>query len=125
MTKGSGAKLSAWVGARHAALDRLANYSKMAIDAGVPERRLRIAEHHGVAIGNLMARVLGDLNLSDEQRAVAPEVVHRHLTLLESSLSCSHPCRTLSRSLSAKGRRYRTRCRAATATHPSMTPTDG
>jgi hypothetical protein len=55
----------------------LATYYKIAIDANVLERQLRMAEHHGVAIGNLLRGVLGDLKLSEEHRTNAPAIVRR------------------------------------------------
>lgn len=72
--------LHAWVTARRAALDALARYSKMAIDVGVAERQVALAERVGVMIGTLVAAVLDELSLSTEQKLIAPEVVRRHLT---------------------------------------------
>jgi hypothetical protein len=78
------ATLHIWIVARRDALDRLARFSKMAIDAGVAERLVAIAEGLGQAIGGVLRAVLGDLNLTEEQLAIAPESVRRHLRLLES-----------------------------------------
>lgn len=74
------ATLHAWIVARRHAIDALARYSKMAIDAGVAERQVQLAERVGVMIGTLVSAVLGELSLSPEQRLIAPEVVRRHLT---------------------------------------------
>lgn len=72
--------LHAWVSARRNALDSLARYSKMAIDAGVAERQVALAERVGVMIGTLVAAVLDELELTAGQRLIAPDVVRRHLT---------------------------------------------
>lgn len=73
-------QLHAWITARRHSLDALARYSKMAIDAGVAERQVALAERVGVMIGTLVAAVLDELGLSAEQKVIAPEVVRRHLT---------------------------------------------
>jgi hypothetical protein len=72
-----------WIQAQQYAVDRLARYSKMALDAGVAERMVNIAEKLADYITPLLQGVLGDLGLSGEQRKRAPEVVGRHLRLLE------------------------------------------
>ena len=75
--------LHIWIKARQDAVDRLARYSKMAIDVGVEERLVRAAEHIGGLMGRVLQAVLDDLNLTAAQKAIAPAVVHRHLTVLE------------------------------------------
>lgn len=77
------ATLHLWIKARQDAVDRLARYSKMAIDVGVEERLVRAAEHIGGLMGRVLQAVLDDLSLTAEQKALAPGVVHRHLTVLE------------------------------------------
>lgn len=72
-----------WIQAQTHAVDRLARYCKMALDAGVAERMVRMAEKLGDLIAPLLQGVLSDLQLSPEQQAKAPEVVGRHLKLLE------------------------------------------
>lgn len=59
--------------------DRLARFAKMAADAGVAERRVRMAESQGQAIAALITRVLEDLGLTLEQRQAAPAIVRRRL----------------------------------------------
>lgn len=76
-------ELHAWVHAHQQALDRLAKFSKMAIDAGVAERHVRVAERYGEVIARLLDGVLGDLDLTPAQLKKASTVVPRHLTLLE------------------------------------------
>lgn len=52
---------------------------KAAISAGIEERRVRLAERQGDLIALVLQRILGDLDLSDEQRARVPEVAARRL----------------------------------------------
>lgn len=73
------AELNIWIVARRDAMDRLAKYSKMAIDAGVAERQVRVAEKLGGIIGALVQSVLGDLDLSAKQLDAAPGIVRKHL----------------------------------------------
>lgn len=54
----------------------------MAIDAGVADRQVANAERLGGIVGKLLRDVLEDLTLNADQRAAAPSVVHRHLTLM-------------------------------------------
>lgn len=75
--------LNIWIVTRQAAMDRFAKFCKMAIDAGVSERQVAVAEGIGQAMGHLISGVLGELGLTDAQKALAPDVVHKHLLLLE------------------------------------------
>lgn len=59
--------------------EHLAKVAKMTLDAGVQERHVRIAEEQGALLATVIRNVLGDLSLTPEQRAQAPEIVHRHL----------------------------------------------
>jgi hypothetical protein len=74
--------LHAWVVARHAAMDRAVNYSKIALASGVDERRVRAAEDWAsgyVVYLRLLVVALGhDLNDPSTR-----EVVGRHIRLLE------------------------------------------
>jgi hypothetical protein len=79
--------LNIWIVARRDAVDRLARYSKMALDAGVAERQVRLAERYGEQIGQLLSGVLAELKLTAEQQRRAPDVVRRHLVALEGGLS--------------------------------------
>jgi hypothetical protein len=74
--------LHIWIRARHDALDRLARSSKMAIEAGIAERQVVVAEQVGGMIGATLKGVLAELALTPEQRAAAPEIVRRHLQLV-------------------------------------------
>ncbi|WP_433460709.1 HGGxSTG domain-containing protein [Micromonospora sp. CA-248212] len=50
-----------------------------ALQAGIEERRVRLAESQGALLADVIRRILGDLNLSPEQTALVGEVVPRHL----------------------------------------------
>jgi hypothetical protein len=75
--------LNAWVMARQNAVDHLARYCKMAIDCGIAERQVRVAESMGEAIGGFINAVLSDLNLNAAQRANAPAIVAQRLAILD------------------------------------------
>src|SRR4051794_6172014 len=62
-------------------LDRAAKHAKLALDAGVAERQVAIAEREGEMLAQVIKAILGDLGLSKQQRE-APGVVRRHLTAL-------------------------------------------
>lgn len=80
-----------WIQAQQYAIDRLARYSKMAIDAGVSERMVNLAEKMGDLIAPLLQGVLSDLNLTPAQKQEAPAVVGRHLRLLETRTASFGP----------------------------------
>ena len=69
--------------ARGEAMDRLVNYSKIAISLGIAERAVRIAEQYGASIARLLRGVLDDLDLTPVQAQRAPEIIRKHLILLE------------------------------------------
>ncbi len=50
-----------------------------ALQAGIEERRVRLAESQGALIADVIRRILGDLDLTPEQSARVGEVVPRHL----------------------------------------------
>lgn len=62
--------------------DRLAKAAKLAIDAGIDERRIALEEDQGEAIAKAFQGVFADLDLTPEQKRAAPAVVRKHLTLL-------------------------------------------
>lgn len=57
----------------------LVDVAKAAIQAGVEERRVRLAEQQGALLAGVIKSILGDLDLTPEQSARVPEVVPRHL----------------------------------------------
>jgi hypothetical protein len=62
--------------------NQAAKYAKMALDAGVAERQVRIAEAQGEAFAGAIKAILEELGLSTEQQKLAPAAVRKHLTLL-------------------------------------------
>lgn len=77
--------LNIWIVVRHAAMDRLVKFSKTAIDAGVAERQVELAERQGQMLVMVIRGILGDLGVAD--RPEAPAIVRRHLSLVASSTS--------------------------------------
>jgi hypothetical protein len=65
--------------------DRLARTSKAALDAGVAERAVVLAERIGAAMGAVLQRVLYDpeLALTKGQQQVLPALLQRHLEGIE------------------------------------------
>jgi hypothetical protein len=76
-------RLNVWVSAHLRSVRELASIAKTALDAGVEERRVRVAEQFGSQIAELMGRVFAELDLSPAQRQAAPTIVGRHLRALE------------------------------------------
>jgi len=60
-----------------------ARFSKMALDAGVEERRVRLSERFGEAIASVLDGVFKDLGLSADQERRAPDIVQRALLAME------------------------------------------
>lgn len=78
-----GKKLDMWIEVRQVAVAQLAKYSKMALDAGVAERQVQLAERYGEMLAELIGGILGELKLTKAQKEKAPEIVGRHLRLIE------------------------------------------
>ena len=70
-------------------LDRAARASKLALDAGVDERRVRIAEDQARVIVDTSRAVFADaeLGLTPEQRKAAATVAARHRRAIEGGAS--------------------------------------
>jgi hypothetical protein len=77
------AMLNVWIRTRQEALDRLARFAKMALDAGVAERQVRIAEGWADRLGRLFDAVFADLDLTPAQLKKAGPSLERHLRVLE------------------------------------------
>jgi hypothetical protein len=75
--------LNIWVRTRQSALERLAKFSKMALDAGVNERRVQVAEGMAQLLAPVLKAIFDDLKLTPEQRKKAPAIMRAHLTELE------------------------------------------
>ncbi len=65
--------------------DRAARFAKLALDAGVVERQVRLAETQGQIIAQIFTAVLDDdtLGLSRAQREVGRSLAARHLRALD------------------------------------------
>src|SRR4051794_35743629 len=72
-----------WVRMEQEAIDRLARLSKMALDSGVAERHVRIAERTGQLIAAALHDAIGPLALSAADRAAVLERFVSGLTALE------------------------------------------
>ena len=74
---------SPWGRVQSEAMDRLARYSKMALDAGASEKQIVFAEGLGREIADVLRSVFEQLELTDEQKKLAPAVIKKHLSPLE------------------------------------------
>lgn len=83
--KRTGEIISRWVTLRDDALANLVRYSKWAIEVGIDERRVRVAERVADVIAPLLTNLAADLNLSDEQRKLLPLAIDRNLRVLEAA----------------------------------------
>lgn len=81
LTAQSTEQLHIWITTRQGVADRLARYSKMALDAGVEERRVQLGERQAEIVATIILAVVGDrrLGLTDEQRAHVPAVLAEHV----------------------------------------------
>jgi len=83
--KRTGEVISRWVTLRDDALANLVKYSKWAIEVGIDERRVRVAERVADVIAPLLSDLAIDLNLNDEQRRLLPAVIDRRMRVLEAT----------------------------------------
>ena len=72
------ARVSRWQAWRDS-VKELRTVAKLAIDAGVEERRVQLAEEQGRQLAEVIRRILADLDLTPEQQARVPVVVPRRL----------------------------------------------
>ncbi|WP_052373124.1 hypothetical protein [Amycolatopsis taiwanensis] len=59
--------------------DRCARFAKLALDAGIAERQVRLAERQGALIEQVLTSVFADLGLTDQQLKEAPAALRRAL----------------------------------------------
>jgi len=73
--------------------DRVARIAKAALDAGVAERQIRMAEQYGEQLAQLLKAIFYDpeLGLNARQRGQLPDVLRRHLGALDTE---QHPALT-------------------------------
>lgn len=77
---------------QHAMAD-LARFSQMAVSLGIAERAVKLAETYGELLARYTKGLLDDLwpHLDAEGRAKAPQVVRRHLLVLDGGVAPPEP----------------------------------
>jgi hypothetical protein len=83
--------VSRWAHLRKDAADRMARYAKMAIDAGIDERRVAVAERVADILAPLLENLAEDLSLTAKQRAKLPDVLGTRLRALEIAAQTGGP----------------------------------
>jgi hypothetical protein len=73
------AAVNVWVQLWQAERAHLVKVAKEAINCGIEERKVRLAEQQGALLAGVIKNILGDLDLSPAQAAKVSEVVPRHL----------------------------------------------
>lgn len=73
------AAVNVWVELWQRERAHLVKVAKLAIDAGLDERKVRLAEQQGAMLAGVIKAILGDLHLNAEQQAMVATVVPRHL----------------------------------------------
>lgn len=68
-------EVAGWLAIYHSERQQLVRASKAALDAGVNERLVQIAEHQGNRLADAVEEILNRLGLSDAQWARVPDVV--------------------------------------------------
>lgn len=65
--------------------DRVARISKAALDAGIAERQIKLAEHWGGVLAELLQGIFADpeLGMSARQNELLPAVLRRHLVAVD------------------------------------------
>jgi len=81
------AAVNIWVQLWQAERKHLVDVSKAALNAGVEERRVKLAEQQGALLAGVIKSILGDLQLTPEQAALAPRVVAENLRAVSVSLN--------------------------------------
>jgi hypothetical protein len=76
-------ELNLWIKARDDYVEKLSRFSKMALDARIDERMISLAENQAAMMRPIFVAVFTDLQLTDEQRAKAPDILRKHLLPLE------------------------------------------
>lgn len=81
--KGGMAKVHPYVVEYHSALERRAKFAKLALDAGVAERSVRIAEDQARQVAEVIRATLDELDLDETAKAGAVRRAASHLRLVE------------------------------------------
>jgi hypothetical protein len=77
------ARLHVLVDARQKAVDRLARLSKMALEAGVAERQVALAENQAAFIVTAFGRMMDQLGLTAKQKVRLEPIMERELLQIE------------------------------------------
>lgn len=85
-TKRHQKELHIWIRIRQECLERLARFCKMVLDARVDDRFAQIAEGMAGSLIPAFEGVLADLNLTDEQKALIPGAMRKHMLVLETPM---------------------------------------
>lgn len=80
-----GRAAAVWVDLYFRERKNLAQTAKLALDAGVAERQVQLQEEQGRLLAMVIQGILGDLNLTVEQRTNAPGIVRKHLLAIEAA----------------------------------------
>lgn len=75
--------LHIWIKARHVAMDRLVNYSAIALKAGVEERQVQVAERYGESFVAFIRGFLARMGMEDDPRAL--DAVRAELLIVNST----------------------------------------
>lgn len=75
--------MNIWIRTRAQALERLAKFAKMALDAGVDERRVRLAEGFTSVLAPALRDFMDALELTEEQKKRAPKLLKAALNQIE------------------------------------------
>ena len=78
------AQANIWLDLYQKERKHLTDVCKAALTAGIAERQVKLAEQQGTLIAQVITRILDDLSLTTDQRALVSEVVPRHLLALAS-----------------------------------------
>jgi hypothetical protein len=79
-------RLALWQDQYKGWVDQAARHSKLALDAGVAERQVRIVEMQAQLLAQAIRGILGGLGLTPEQQAKAPELVRTHMLAIDAQL---------------------------------------
>ncbi|HKV43853.1 MAG TPA: hypothetical protein VJT32_04150 [bacterium] len=79
----AGKQLNVFQRTRADAQDRLVRYSKEAIQLGLAERAIRMAENFGLALARLLEGIEADMGFNATQRKLWQQSVRKHLILLQ------------------------------------------
>lgn len=68
-------------------VDRAAKHSKLALDAGIQERQIKMMEETAVLLAQVVRGVLDGLDLSPAQRTKAPDLVRTHMLAIDTQVA--------------------------------------